>query len=80
MNRSEQHGGRSDEGLRTTKLDVEDAVLKVVTEFTDTDVILERQHLKTWKESGCNTCITFTNSIHLFIYQYLMFLSTEYTF
>lgn len=45
MNRSEQHGGRSDEGLRTTKLDVEDAVLKVVTEFTDTDVILERQHL-----------------------------------
>lgn len=78
MNRSEQHGGRSDEGLRTTKLDVEDAVLKVVTEFTDTDVILERQHLKTWKESGCNTCITFTNSIYLFIYQYLMFLSTEY--
>lgn len=80
MNRSEQHGGRSDEGLRTTKLDVEDAVLKVVTEFTDTDVILKRQHLKTWKESGCNICITFTNSIYLFIYQYLIFLSTEYTF
>lgn len=61
MDGSEQHGGGSDEGLRTTKLDVEDAVLKVVTEFTDTDVILKGEHLKMWKQSAFN--ITLTNSI-----------------
>lgn len=61
MDGSEQHGGRRDEGLRTAKLDVEDAVLKVVTEFTDTDVVLKGEHLKSWKNQ---VIITMTNSLY----------------